>query len=410
MSVAIAFERVGEAGRQPTTWPSEDPLRVMFVTTGMTVGGHEQITLKLALGMDRSRFRPVVCCLKELGDLGQRLLDEGVPVYAELMAHKFDVRVLVRLARLMRRHRVDLVCTVGTGGDRMFWGRLAARLAGVPRVVSSLHSMGEPDRVEWPNRLLHPGTHAFLTVAHAQKRYMVEREGIPSDRTHVIHNGVDVEAWVRTDPDPALAHSLGIEPHCPMAGIVACLRPEKNHEVFLHMARRVLDVLPYAHFLIVGDGPKRGDLTLLAGQLGLADRAHFVGQRHDVPDLVALMDVMVLSSRAEAFPMTILEGMAAGKPIVATDVGAVSEVVRHGQNGYLVPAGDVEAMAGYVGRLLADRGLGARLGRAGRDLVSRRFHLRNMIQGYERLFMSLVNGPMAPRGPVGSPTRREDRL
>ena len=378
-------------------------LPVMFVTTDMTMGGHEQMIARLALGMDRSRFAPIVCCLKQRGDLGQMLAEAGVPVYADLSAHKFDARVLVRLVRVMRTHRVGLVCTVGTGGDRMFWGRLAARLAGVPRVVASLHSMGEPDHVEWPNRLLNKMTDAFVGVARVQRQYLTRHEGIPPERTHVIYNGVDARVWARAQPSAQLARSLGLQPGTPVAGIVAILRPEKNHEMFLQAAARVVDLVPNAHFLVVGDGPQREDLTCVTHQLGLTWRVHFIGQRNDVPQLMKLMDVVVLSSRAEAFPMTILEGMAAGRPIVATDVGAIGEAVSHGTNGYLVAHGDTDAMAQSIARLMTDSDRARRFGQAGQRLVAERFSLRQMIEGYERLFLSL-----APLTPGDSPGARDN--
>ena len=398
MSV-VATHR-GTPRADPHTGPR--PLRVMFVTTDMTVGGHEQVTAQVVLGMDRSRFDPIVCCLKELGSLGEQLRREGIPVFSDLLVNKFDARVLVRLIRLMRRNRVDLVCTVGTGGDRMFWGCLAARMAHVPRVVSALHSMGAPDHVEWANRLLLAHTDAFVAVARVQKRYLCAHEGIPSRRTHVVYNGVAAERWVRAAPDPVLARSVGLEPGAPVAGIVAMLRREKNVEMFLRAAAKTAELVPDAHFLVVGDGPRREDLARMTHEWGLAGRVHFVGQRDDVPDLMALMDVLVLSSRFEAFPMVILEGMAAGKPIVSTHVGAVQEAVRHDQNGYLVPVDDVDAMARCIARVLTDRALGRRLGLVGQRLVAERFHLRHMVAGYERLFLSLVEDPMSARVPVGS--------
>ena len=136
------------------------PLRVMFVITSMPVGGAETLLVELIRRLDRGRFSPELCCLKCFDPLG-KLLAEEIPAFTGLLAHKYDFAVLWRLVRLMRRRRIDAVVTVGAG-DKMFWGRLAAWLVGVPVICSALHSAGLPDHVELPNRLLAPMTDAFI--------------------------------------------------------------------------------------------------------------------------------------------------------------------------------------------------------------------------------------------------------
>ena len=138
--------------------------------------------------------------------------------------------------------------TVGTGGDKMFWGRLAARLAGVPVICSALHSTGLPDHVELPNRLLAPITDAFIAVAEPHAEYLAEHEGCPAAKVRVIPNGVDVEQFRRRWPDRGhLRRQLGIPEGTPVAAIVAALRPEKNHELFLEAAARIRQRVPGAH-------------------------------------------------------------------------------------------------------------------------------------------------------------------
>ena len=168
------------------------PLRVMFVITSMPVGGAESLLVELIRRLDRSRFLPELCCLKDLGPLGETLALE-VPAHHGLLARKTDVSVLWRLAELMRRRRIDAVVTVGAG-DKMFWGRLAARMAGVPVIASALHSTGWPDRVQFANRLLAPITDAFIAVAEPHGRYLAAHEGCTASKIRVIPNGVDAEA------------------------------------------------------------------------------------------------------------------------------------------------------------------------------------------------------------------------
>jgi glycosyltransferase involved in cell wall biosynthesis len=374
------------------------PLRVMFVITSMPVGGAETLLTELVRRLDRGRFLPELCCLKYFDPLGEVLAQE-VPAFTELLAHKYDVRVLWRLMRLMRRRRIDAVVTVGTGGDKMFWGRLAAWLAGVPVICSALHSTGLPDHVEFLNRLLAPLTDAFIAVAEPHGRYLAEHEGCPAHKVRVIPNGVDVERFHPRWPNRALRQALDLDLEAPVVGIVAALRPEKNHEMFLRIAAIVHERLPAARFLVVGDGPERTRLEKFAQSLGITKAVRFLGTRHDVPELLSLVDVLLLTSHSEANPLCLLEAMASEKPVVATRVGSVSETVREGQTGYLVAPGDWSGMAGRVLELLGDRDRGAAIGRAGREQVIAHWSVDRMVHGYQEL----VEGIYAAKSEARSP-------
>ncbi len=361
-----------------------DPLRVMFVITSMPVGGAETALVELVRRMDRQRFRPEVCCLKQLDALGTVLAEE-IPTFTGILANKYDFAVLWRLTRLMHRRRIDAVVTVGTGGDKMFWGRLAAWLAGVPVICSALHSTGLPDRVEFANRLLAPLTDAFIAVAQPHADYLAAHEGCPAEKVCVIPNGVDVERFHPRWPSRSLQSEFNLDPDVPVAGIVAALRPEKNHEMFLYVAALVRRAMTTAQFLVVGDGPQRATLQSLAHSLGIADCVHFVGTRSDVPEVLSLVDVLLLTSHMEANPLCLLEAMASEKPVVATRVGSVCETVLQGATGYLVSPGDSQRMAEHVLELLTNGDRAASMGRAGREHVIAQWSVEHMIEGYQDL-------------------------
>jgi len=370
--------------------PLEDrgPLRVMFIITSMPVGGAETLLVELTRRLDRSRFRPELCCLKHFGPLGEVLAEE-VPAFTGLLADKYDFAVLGRLTSLLRRRRIDAVVTVGTGGDKMFWGRLAGWLAGVPVLCSALHSTGLPDHVEFPNRLLAPITDAFIAVAPSHGRHLVEHEGCPARKVRVIPNGVDVRRFREQEPDEALRRRLGIPRGAPVAAIVAALRPEKNHEMFLRAAVSIRREVPEARFLVVGDGPQRGRLEDLARELSLDGSVRFLGTRSDVPELLALVDVLALSSHMEANPVSILEAMACAKPVVATAVGSVPDSVLDGGTGYLVAPGSVEEMTARVVELFRNPGRATAFGRAGRERVVVQASSERMVEGYQDLIAEL---------------------
>jgi glycosyltransferase involved in cell wall biosynthesis len=364
------------------------PLRVMFVITSMPVGGAETLLTELIRRMERERFSPELCCLKQFDRLGEALSREG-PAFTGLLSNKYDVSVLWRLTRLMRRRRIDAVVTVGTGGDKMFWGRLAGWLAGVPVICSSLHSTGLPDHVEFSNRLLAPLTDAFVAVAEPHGRYLAQHEGCPARRVVVIPNGVDPQRFRPRPPSKRLQEEFNLDPAAPVAGIVAALRPEKNHEMFLQVAASVCQQLPAARFLVVGDGPERPKLESLARNLGIAESVRFLGTRSDVDEILSLLDVLLLTSHMEANPICLLEAMASGKPVIATRVGSVTETVLPGLSGCLVDPGDWQGMAAGVIELLGNRNRAAQMGRAGRQQIIARWTVDRMVRGYEELIAGI---------------------
>ena len=214
----------------PTRLPrsARGPLRVLFVTTSMPVGGAETLLVNLVRSLDRRHIIPEICCLKEPGVLGT-MLSKQMPVHFGLIDHKFDWRVLGRLHRLLNGRQIDAVVTVGAG-DKMFWGRLAAWRAGIPVILSALHSTGWPDGVTTMNRWLTPITDGFIAVARSHGQFLVDREGFPQAKVAVIPNGIDTNRFC---PSPAsrsaVRNGLGIQPDALLFGVVAALQIGRAH-------------------------------------------------------------------------------------------------------------------------------------------------------------------------------------
>ena len=373
------------------------PLRVMFLITSMPVGGAETLLVNLIRRLDQDRIIPELCCLKELGPLGE-VMQQEVPTHAGLLKGKYDLRVLPRLIKLFHERRIDAIVTVGAG-DKMFWGRVAAKLAGVPVAISALHSTGWPDCINSLNRMLTPWTSAFIGVAAEHGKYLVETEGFPASKVHVIPNGVDVGRFSPRPASEELRKDIGLNAGAPVVGIVAALRPEKNHELFLRAAAKLRSKIPEAQFLIIGDGPCRPALEALAERLELTDAVKFVGNRKDIPALLMLCNAFALTSHMEANPVSILEAMAAGIPVVSTDVGSVAESVVHERTGYVVPPSDLEQLTSRLLYLLQRPHEARTMGVAGRERVVRNWSLERMVQGYEDLIENLYRERCDGRGP-----------
>jgi glycosyltransferase involved in cell wall biosynthesis len=294
----------------------------------------------------------------------------------------------------MRSDHIDIVETVGQG-DAMFWGRVAARFAGARVVISTIHSTYDAAGkavVCRMNRVLTPITDAYLTVANKQKEHLVSAEGIPNRKSVVIYNGVDHTLF---DPQKFDSHTvrarLGLDDGDRVFGIVAALRPEKAHTVLLDATRLVVDKLPEAKLVIVGDGPERANIERHISSLGISRSVLMTGARSDIPPLLSAFDVAVLCSYTEAFPISVLEYMAAGKPVVATRVGGMEEVTQEGETAFLVPPGAAPELADSILQLLTDDEAARRMGRAGRARAMDQFGIDKMMKARERLYQDLLS-------------------
>jgi glycosyltransferase involved in cell wall biosynthesis len=356
----------------------------MFLLTSMPVGGAETLLVNLVRRFDRDRINPLVACLKDKDVLGEELKQE-IPVFENLIQHKYDFGVAGRLRRLFKQEQVDAIITVGAG-DKMFWGRLGARRARVPVILSALHSTGWPDGVGRLNRMLTGITDGFIACARQHAEYQVQQEKFPSEKVFLIPNGIDTDRFVF---DAASRNQwrekLGIATSTPVVGIVAALRPEKNHDLFLRAAKLTVAKLPNAEFVIAGDGPERQRLERLAETLALKTKTHFIGSTSDIPGVLSMVDLFALTSHNEASPVSIMEALSCRRPVVATDVGSIDESVIDGQTGFLVLPGDADNMSDRWCRLLSDTQLASQFGDAGRNHIMANSSLQSMTDGYTQL-------------------------
>jgi len=378
----------------------------MYVVPDLREGGAERHVTTLMPNLDRARFDTSVVCIGDEGKLYGDLLASGTRAIALRRTKREAVGALRDLMREMRNFLPDIVITRGYNAEML--GRIAARLTRVPHSVIWVHNHGdiEPRGVvrRVADRLLAGGTSAYFGLANAQIDYLVGDLKYSPDKIRIIHNGVDADRF-EWSGDRGAVSGLGIRDHDKVVGILAALRPEKDHETFLRAARSVADRLPNTKFLIIGDGPARPEIERLTRELGMADRVVLTGSRTDVADLLRAIDVFVLSSKTvECFPMALLEAMAAGRPAVCTAVGAVSEIIAEPATGYLVPPQDPAALADGIVKILSDSELAHRMGRAARARVEERFSLHASLATTEQALTNLVfsgqrNQP--PREDVG---------
>jgi glycosyltransferase involved in cell wall biosynthesis len=296
----------------------------------------------------------------------------------------------MRLAVWLRRHRTGLVHA------HFFYPTLAAvaaaKLAGVPIVYTRHHSdhnirLKKPLHVKidgWCGRL----ADRVLAVSVATKRLMVDVEGVPESKISVVLNGMDPPPPPTADEVERVRAELAPE-GARICLMIGRLHEEKGHHVLFQAIPYVLDRIGKVLFVLAGDGPHRGRLEAQAEVLGISECIRFLGQRRDVPILIAGADIVILPSLAESFGYALVEAMSLGRPVVASDSGGIPEVVAHDETGLIVPKGDAEALGRALVRVLADRTLAERLGNAGRRRAGL-FSFDRMIKGYEDVYRQVL--------------------
>lgn len=364
-------------------------LRVLTLVDKPTVtGGAERLAAVVAMKLDPARFESVLCASRRTDEplLDRELEEAGIPVLALGRRSRLDLWAWRPLVSRLR-DGVDVVHAHMFGSN--VWGTVLGRLTGVPVVVAHEHTwsfQGRPLRRFLDRELVGRWADVFVAVSEEDRRKMIEVEGVDPRKIRLIPNGI---------PSPTngsvadVRAELGIEPGAPVLGVVCELRAQKALEVLFEAAALLLPEFPALKVLVAGDGPERARLEAAASELGAADAVLFLGIRRDVPALLAAVDVAVLSSDYEGSPLSVLEYMAAGKPVVSTRVGGVPELVEDGVHGLLVEPRDPAALAVAVAELLRDPERAERLGAQGRERQLREYSLDAMVRHVEELYEEL---------------------
>jgi glycosyltransferase involved in cell wall biosynthesis len=370
-------------------------IRVVELLATGTSGGAQEHVFNLVTRLDRSRYDVSVLSLSN-GPAVRRLERTGIPVCVldemedaaaidAVAAHLAAVK-----ADVVHNHmyRAEVVGTQaawripGTGGTAGTAGRQRRR----PYVVSTVHSSrirSDDDRALV--RRLTPQIDHLIAVSRAIVR-KIEDEGRAGAPVSLIYNGVDLTRYAEPDICGTLHDEFPIPIGAPIVGVVARLEPEKGHPTLIEAWPAVLAAVPNAHLLIVGEGSTGEALAAQVAGLGIESSVTFTGRRDDVPAVTAALDVAVLPSYREAQGLSILEAMALYRPVVASAVGGIPEMIEDGRTGLLVPPRDAAALSESIVRLLTDHPYADTLARAGRDLVHDRFCVELMVRAVESIY------------------------
>jgi glycosyltransferase involved in cell wall biosynthesis len=380
-------------------------VKIIRIIARLNIGGPAIHTILLTAGLNNERFESMLVTGVE-GEYEGNMFDlaaaKGVkPIIIPQLKRNIDpiggLITLFKLYRLMRRQKPHVVHThTATAG---LLGRLAAKLAGVPVILHTFHGhvlrgyFGplRSKALVWIERFLARLSDRIVTVSEGQRQELAGYGVAPLEKITVVPLGFELESLLACESHRGeLRRELGLADGDKLVGIVARLVPIKNHRLFLQAAQVVVETMPQARFLVVGDGELREELEAYAHDLGLEGGVLFTGWRRDLPRLYADLDVVALTSINEGTPVSLIEAMAAGVPVVATAVGSVPDVVVEGETGYLVKDGDVKGMAKAIIELLRDPEKAKEMGIAGREAVYPRFAAHTLIANVEGLYAELL--------------------
>lgn len=369
--------------------------RVMHVIRP-AAGGMKNHLLSLLEYADRDRLQLYVSGPPELLEAVRPGEVKVYPLPLSPEVNPLHDRVVIsRLAALLRQEKIDLLHAHGSRAG--IPGRLAALLAGTPlRFFTAHNSIFYSGWPAWKlsamvlaERLLAACSQQVIAVSENLRRELLEREKLPPHKVVVIHNGIDPDRFMSERRCAVIEGDRG--DRSVVLGTVARLAPQKGLATLLRAFALLEEQLAGAfdlRLVLVGDGPLLSELKTLARQLGIDRRVIFTGMRRDIPELLHSFDIFVLPSLTEGLPLTVLEAMAAGLPVVASRVGGIPEAVLDGQTGFLVPPGHEAALAGKLGHLVQQPEWRCRMGAAGRQRVLAEFTARSMVRKTERLYFN----------------------
>jgi glycosyltransferase involved in cell wall biosynthesis len=371
---------------------AQRPLTICQVLHSLQVGGAEVLAARLARQLGHS-YRFVFACLDELGSLGQELRDEGFAVHVLKRRAGLDWKCPWRLARFLRQERVDLVHAHQY--TPFFYALTARRLYRRPPLLFTEHGRHHPDyprrKRMLANRLLLEARDRVIGVGQAVRQALVHNEGIPDHRVGVIYNGVNLAPFSNGRPDRlAVRREIGVGADDLVLLQVARLNYLKDHATAVRTLRRLRQDRPNARLILVGEGEERNAIQELIQKLDLSANVHLLGLRSDVSRLLSAADVFLLTSISEGIPLTLIEAMAAGVPVVSTNVGGVPEVIEDSQTGLLAPAGDDAALTGQVLRLVSNPEWCGEIVQRARQRANHIFSEEQMHQAYRKLYQEML--------------------
>lgn len=357
--------------------------RILHLITRLPVGGAENVLVDIVRRLNPARYESLVCCIQAKGELSGEIEKLGVPLrcLGRMRSKRFDWRAVRDLIRLVREERIAIVHSHLYHAN--LYGRIAAYLAGVPAVAHVHNVYGQPKlHRRLLNRLLARATARVIAVSDEIREDLIRHDAIDAPKISVIHNAIDLRR-VDTELSREQARArLGVSEEQLLIGCVGRLEQQKGHRFLLEACSLLKDdgdLWPRLRVIVAGDGRLREELEKQAEALGLASSVRFLGTRHDVPEILRALDLYVMPSLWEGLSIAMLEAMAAGLPIIISDVSGAARALGDDEHGIRVPPGDAAALARALWSLAREPGRRLALGASARRRVQENFSIDAMM-------------------------------
>ena len=367
--------------------------RILYVIDNTEFGGGERLFAQLISRLPRDRYRITVACAPG-GIFEEKIKGSGALLEPIDMRNRFNPGIILRLVNIVKREKIDIVHSQGGRAD--FFARIVARLAKVPVLISTIQMPVEGYDVNPVkksvyvalDRLSERFVDKFIVVSKSLGQALIQKHKITPDKLVLIYNGIEVDEYRPNGKE--VRREFGLEDGVPVIGAIGRLVWQKGFNYFIEAIPEIVRHMPDAKFLLVGDGPLRERLEALSEELKVRDNVIFTGFRSDIKEILSTVDLLVVPSLLEGFPMVTLEAMAMAKPIVATNIDGITEQITDGVNGILIPPKDPSALAKTVVRVLNDKEFARSIGLLARKKVEQEFSVEKMVAETEEVYMSLL--------------------
>ena len=375
--------------------------KLLFVIDALEFGGGERVFLQLAAGL-RGCFEIFIASMPG-GIFEYELKQLGIKFYPVEMSKRLSLKPIRRIKAIIRNNKIDLVHSQGARAD--FFARIAGRIAGVPHIICTVAMPVEGFDVgllqkkiyRFMDYLTERYVEGFIVVSDSLKQMLMERRGIPAHQVVRVYNGIELSQYHLDAQYGELSKEWGIPQDVPVVGAIGRMVWQKGFNYFIKAVPDIMRVVPEARFLLVGDGLLRERLEALSEELRVRDNLIFTGFRSDIKEILSAIDILVIPSLQEGFPMITLEAMSMAKPIIATNIDGITEQITDGVNGILVPPKNPSALAKAIIKVINDKELARSMGLAAREKVEQEFSVEKMVAETEKVYLFLLKEKLVIR-------------
>jgi len=355
----------------------------------------------IARRLNKNKYQVFAACLREGGPYEDKLRRIGVKVKNFDLKTLMDIRIILRLVRYIKQNKIDIVETAVFPSD--VYGRVSARLANVPIIISTMHRV-EDHKQEAIYRVLFladtltmPLTTRIIAVSEAVKNYLISWHKVKPDKIRVVYNGINTYKYNSNLNIEEYKKKLSLQHDIPTVALIGRLVKLKGVNYFLEAAASILRSGKRVQFVVVGDGPLKERLIKQAKNLRISQHVHFIGFREDIPQILAVIDILVVPSLFEGLPLTILEAMHTGKAIIASRVGGIPEAIKDGETGILVSPRDCHALTKGILELLKDPEKRKQMGEKGKQRALQHFEVERMVKEYASIYDACIVSQLKDR-------------